>query len=324
MISIHNYKQRARNNSGTGALTDLSGARNRQARLNHQAGQQGSQRRHMAAAPEAAAGGGGGLVPDDDSSDDGGAGSSHRMLMRQGFDYAWLRSSLPCLRSRSQGLHHQGRPTTAPPLLSPAGAPLAGAITAAAALGEPEGFDFWVDEILWTQGKVAVELMEEVLEAIGGRRVGGPAKLPKALRGGGERQSAPSAAPSSAADSARGAADVAAALVLRLGLGGGRGGTASGSGGGVSEEAATAQAGGVREDDAQLGYRHVPEWQFLWTKSIYGIKAARTMRPGQVGPPAARPPPSGARCRPRHRRALQRCPGGIFPHGDSASSGQQS
>lgn len=36
------------------------------------------------------------------------------------------------------------------------------------------GFRFWIDEILWSQGRVAVDLMEAVLRAAGGTRTGGP------------------------------------------------------------------------------------------------------------------------------------------------------
>jgi tubulin polyglutamylase TTLL6/13 len=31
-----------------------------------------------------------------------------------------------------------------------------------------------------------------------------------------------------------------------------------------------------------LGYHHVRQWDLLWTKSVYAIKAARQLQPGQV------------------------------------------
>ncbi|KAF5841722.1 tubulin-tyrosine ligase family-domain-containing protein [Dunaliella salina] len=38
----------------------------------------------------------------------------------------------------------------------------------------PQGFRFWLDEVLWSQGRVAVEVIEEVLQDAGGIRTGGP------------------------------------------------------------------------------------------------------------------------------------------------------
>eukprot|EP00775_Hariotina_reticulata_P004655 gene4655-4908_t len=35
-------------------------------------------------------------------------------------------------------------------------------------------------------------------------------------------------------------------------------------------------------DDHLLGYHHVADWDLLWTKSVYAIKAARQLQPGQV------------------------------------------
>jgi hypothetical protein len=37
-----------------------------------------------------------------------------------------------------------------------------------------------------------------------------------------------------------------------------------------------------RPDDHLLGYHHVRQWDLLWTKSVYAIKAARQLQPGQV------------------------------------------
>ncbi|GBF94938.1 tubulin tyrosine ligase [Raphidocelis subcapitata] len=165
------------------------------------------------------------------------------------------------------------------------GAPAAAPSPAPAADAGGAGFPFWVDEILWTQGKVAVELIEEVLEGFGGWRAGGPPKAPR---------DKPHAA------DAVGAGGLVAAIASRLGLGdsssGGGGGGGVGAGAAAagpsgseapSEEpaagaGAAAAAAGARPDEDQLGYRNVPDWQFLWTKSVYGIKAARSMQPGQV------------------------------------------
>ena len=41
---------------------------------------------------------------------------------------------------------------------------------------QPPGFRFWIDEVLWSQGRAAVELMEEVLLEAGGSRTGGPTR----------------------------------------------------------------------------------------------------------------------------------------------------
>jgi hypothetical protein len=143
-----------------------------------------------------------------------------------------------------------------------------------------------VDEILWSQGKVAVELIEEVLEDFGGRRAGGPPKPPREPKPGGSGSGA-------TGGGGAGGGGLAAALAARLGLAGGGAAADSGSGGGgsASEEpavaggaaaAAAAAAPGARADEDDLGYRHISEWAFLWTKSVYGIKAARGMGPGQV------------------------------------------
>jgi len=138
--------------------------------------------------------------------------------------------------------------------------------------------------------------MEVVLEGMGGRRVGGPPKViagVKADSGGGNRASSSTAA---AAAGGSGAAGIVTALAARLGIGASSSNstttdhppaasaTAAAATGSASEEAAAEQlpAAGGRADEEQLGYRHVPEWQFLWTKSVYGIKAAKYMQPGQV------------------------------------------
>lgn len=59
-----------------------------------------------------------------------------------------------------------------------------------------------------------------------------------------------------------------------------------------SSEDATAAAGGSgsaghlgptkRPDDHLLGYHHVKQWDILWTKSVYAIRAARQLQQGQI------------------------------------------
>ncbi|KAL6745045.1 hypothetical protein V8C86DRAFT_132603 [Haematococcus lacustris] len=47
-----------------------------------------------------------------------------------------------------------------------------------AAQPRPAAFRFWTDETLWSQGRPAVELVEEALQAAGGSRTGGPPRRP--------------------------------------------------------------------------------------------------------------------------------------------------
>ena len=37
-----------------------------------------------------------------------------------------------------------------------------------------------------------------------------------------------------------------------------------------------------RHTDSHLGLSHADRWELLWTKSTYAIRAARSLRPGQV------------------------------------------
>lgn len=51
--------------------------------------------------------------------------------------------------------------------------------------------------------------------------------------------------------------------------------------------AASSGAGGQlgptkRPDDHLLGYHHVKQWDILWTKSVYAIRAARQLQQGQI------------------------------------------
>ena len=264
----------------------------------------------MAVAPAAARRGPPGGGGEEGDPDNGGESGKRRRGVREGLKL-WL--SAWCLaspRARIVFFRRRTRPNC-PPRAIPApaihtntGAPAPAAAPAAATNEAGGGFAFWVDEILWSQGKVAVELIEEALEAAGGRRAGGPPKPQRGGAGGGAAaaaaegaggeakeggDAAPSASGSEQPDGAetaaaappqRGpagaAAAIAAAVAARLGLGG-----AAGAGAAAAASSSGA-APGERADEADLGYRHVPEWSFLWTKSVYGIKAARAMQSGQV------------------------------------------
>jgi hypothetical protein len=224
-------------------------------------------------------------------------------------------------------------------------------------------FRYWVDEILWSQGRVATVTIEEVLDQMGGHRTGGPhkaiQKVPAAAESNpqqlmqhmklSEQQSqqlqqqrkqfsvlsagqpavlgvhAPVSRSSSEAtmhssqtssvnslDSALASAegvlpaevrplqpsnsaalhsnsipsvtadDAAAAAVA----------AASDSfssedppqpEAGDSSSSAGGQLGPTkRPDDQLLGYHHVKQWDILWTKSIYAIRAARHLQQGQI------------------------------------------
>ena len=159
-------------------------------------------------------------------------------------------------------------------------------------------FTFWLDEILWSQGRVAVELIEEILWQLGGRRTGGPLKKlpPQAVAAA---AAAADFEPGTAAGQLTSPGKAAAAV----------GGNehhhtqqqqeqqqVAGAVLGSSEQQqqqheeepwrrhADAAALGLatRADEHLLGFCHPDKWQFLWTKSVYGIKAARGMQQGQV------------------------------------------
>jgi hypothetical protein len=62
---------------------------------------------------------------------------------------------------------------------------------------------------------------------------------------------------------------------------------AAGAGSSSSSGAGMALAGGQlsatkRPDDHLLGYHHVKQWDILWTKSVYAIRAARQLQQGQI------------------------------------------
>ena len=70
-----------------------------------------------------------------------------------------------------------------------AGCTVASAAAAASQLTQPL-FRYWVDEILWSQGRLATITIEEVLDQMGGHRTGGPHKslLQKLPSDGGPQQ----------------------------------------------------------------------------------------------------------------------------------------
>jgi hypothetical protein len=182
------------------------------------------------------------------------------------------------------------------------------------------GFTFWLDEILWSQGRVAVELIEEVLWQLGGRRTGGPIKkLPQRLALGATASTQEAlgheTAPRNRPTSAEGRAGVTTHTHNSNQQ------QQQEEDSGTPQEAsqrqqeqqhlhpqqqqqhqqqhphppqqqqqepwrhqadATTLGLAARNDEHWLGYCHVDKWQFLWTKSVYGIKAARGMQQGQV------------------------------------------
>jgi hypothetical protein len=256
-------------------------------------------------------------------------------------------------------------------------------------------FRYWVDEILWSQGRVATITIEEVLEQLGGQRTGGPHKptlqkvssdvctqqllqhmkltdpqlqlqqqqqqqqqqqllllrkqasvlssgqtavsgvtapvsrssseatmhssrtssansldsalaaataegplqplsaLPTELRplqpsnsaaGAGLRPHPNSSSPAAAAAAADTAAAVAASDSVSSEdtpsfLAAAAAGSSSSSGltPAVGQLSAT-----KRPDDHLLGYHHVKQWDMLWTKSVYAIRAARQLQQGQI------------------------------------------
>uniref|UniRef100_A0A383W244 Tubulin--tyrosine ligase-like protein 5 n=1 Tax=Tetradesmus obliquus TaxID=3088 RepID=A0A383W244_TETOB len=237
---------------------------------------------------------------------------------------------------------------------------------AAAAVSTQPLFRYWVDELLWSQGRIATIQIEEVLDALGGQRTGGPHKLllqqavkqpsppppptllQPAVAAGAQQPSAAAAAaaaaagfvPAGAAGSAGPSSTAAAGGstpqleqhqygMSRLGLqptsrnnSSSQLASASSSSGsleqlsattGVEQPSSAAAAASSsppglkqqqqqqqdpgssdpdsssslagpsrRPDDHLLGYHHVRQWDLLWTKSVYAIKAARQLQPGQV------------------------------------------
>jgi hypothetical protein len=237
----------------------------------------------------------------------------------------------------------------------------AGTVTAAAgaatSLSNQPNFKYWVDELLWSQGRVATVQIEEVLEALGGQRTGGPHKLllqhaakqpsppvspavlqppAGALQHPAAAAAAAGVAPAGVSDSAgpssTSAADGSTSLMSKLGLQPASRNSSSSQLTSASSSSssleqltaaaaleqqppASAAAGSIpaspkqqqqqqqqqqdagssdpnsssglagpsrRPDDHLLGYHHVRQWDLLWTKSVYAIKAARHLQPGQV------------------------------------------
>jgi tubulin polyglutamylase TTLL6/13 len=142
---------------------------------------------------------------------------------------------------------------------SAAGAALAagpGAAVADASLtARPEqpAFRYWMDELLWSQGHVACETLEELLLRMGGERAGGPPKasLP---RGAAAAAALPPPPPPPSEDPSS------------------------------SSSSRPPTAGGpLHPLERYLGCRHVQQWDFLWSKSVYALRAARAMRPPTGG-----------------------------------------
>jgi hypothetical protein len=153
----------------------------------------------------------------------------------------------------------------AAPALAP-GAPANAADGEAALAPRPQpAFRYWIDELLWSQGHVACETLEELLVRMGGERAGGPPKasLP------------PGAAASSAAASAAT-------------------GSEDGGGGGAAAAGRPSGGGPIHPLERYLGCRHVDQWDLLWSKSVYALRAARAMKAPGGGSGSAPPPPPGA------------------------------
>lgn len=215
----------------------------------------------------------------------------------------------------------------------------AGAVAAAGLQHCPQ-FRYWVDEILWSQGRTATIELEEVLIDSGGVRTGGPHKLLCSSKG---IQHGPSAI--TIAQLQQGLTAVELASAPQSDIAGtqtqshdaprsnfaqqpaehisGRqvqqphqsptrsshsvsiqkrseGSTPPADGLSAASAVAAAAADAAvtsseldsssmlpsslnrRPDDSLLGYHHIKQWDFLWTKSVYAIKAARQLQPGQL------------------------------------------
>lgn len=211
---------------------------------------------------------------------------------------------------------------------------LADSLTAAAgaaaiAAVERPQFRYWVDELLWSQGRTATVQLEEVLDAMGGYRTGG---LHKPLSLGKQPSPESSALTSQQLQQELTVSEPASSAVainkmqqhVSIQYPTEQASSSSSSSSGrqhytqrasttnstnsshlVSADTKNAAAvltvpdaaadsdidsssglpGGTvykRLDDHMLGYRHVRQWDFLWTKSVYAIKAARHLQPGQL------------------------------------------
>jgi hypothetical protein len=222
-------------------------------------------------------------------------------------------------------------------------------------------FRYWIDEILWSQGRVATVTIETVLDQMGGQRTGGPhkavQKLPAAadinpqqlmqhmklseqqaqqlqqqrkqssVLSGGQpavlgvhapmSRSSSEATMHSSRTSSANSLDSAIASAegvfpaevrpLRPSNSAALHGNsmpavpadaapaaaAAASDSFSSEDPpqaagdSSSSAGGhlgptKRPDDHLLGYHHVRQWDILWTKSVYAIRAARHMQQGQI------------------------------------------
>lgn len=189
---------------------------------------------------------------------------------------------------------------------------------------QPSQFRYWVDELLWSQGRTATIQLEEVLDAIGGVRTGGPHKLLSSSKGSSpvssvldlqqlqqDLEASVPSAPTVAGESSKPlqatpAGGQAAASTQQASSSSGselhaalNRSKSTPEGAGVAVAAAAYDAADVssdidssggmpasalakRPDDSLLGYHHVRKWDLLWTKSVYAIKAARQLQPGQL------------------------------------------
>lgn len=237
-------------------------------------------------------------------------------------------------------------------------------------ISQPE-FRYWVDETLWSQGRLATVTIEEVLSHMGGQRTGGPSKQVQkphpaaedpstrhllqhlklseqqqqlrkqsSVLSGGQpavsgitprvSRSSSEATMHSSRTSSDSSLDMSVAAVSDASTATGQLGPAGplrasatlnscrssgnlrttqtshlhsssdnnsseelssqsiaadgrgGDGGGSSSTVSNPLAGTKRPDDHLLGYHHVRQWDLLWTKSVYAVRAARQLRQGQV------------------------------------------
>jgi hypothetical protein len=179
-------------------------------------------------------------------------------------------------------------------------------------------FRFWCDELLWAQGSVATETIEHVLRSMGGVRTGGPRKQQQQQQQQQRTVAAPGSkddqmsaidavvepllgvvvtdpAAAAAAAAAATSSDVGGSTAARLAgsaatavgrhrptpaaAAASRGAITSAQDTGSSDD--TSVSNTRRCDEHLLGYRHPHQWDLLWTKSVYAIKAARSLRQGQ-------------------------------------------
>eukprot|EP00879_Flechtneria_rotunda_P008305 GHRR01008699.1.p1 GENE.GHRR01008699.1~~GHRR01008699.1.p1 ORF type:complete len:583 (+),score=215.80 GHRR01008699.1:172-1920(+) len=207
--------------------------------------------------------------------------------------------------------------STNPCLLPPAGSALLACSAAGMGLSMPV-LRYWVDEVLWSQGRVATIQIEEVLDVMGGQRTGGPHKFSSKSAQSSlspctiHQQAAVALPASKAGNNSISCSDTSSNFIDQQATAAGtvntpdqqeQSSTASVSSkksvvaAAAAEIADAADSDGdsgngnntvfgalanKRADDYLLGYHHVKQWDLLWTKSVYAIRAARYLQPGQV------------------------------------------